>query len=116
MVLVVTGGSFSQLPHICRYVEEFDKRHCKMCAISCDDVDSHVEWTKDICASQVCPAHAGGALIARLMGWLLLAVQGCAELGFAIIADPTREICTDLGMLGAFVLLRLANTVAVFGG
>ena len=42
VVLVVTGGSFSQLPHICRYVEEFDKRNCKMCAISCDDVDSHL--------------------------------------------------------------------------
>ena len=50
----------------------------KLCAISCDDVDSHVEWIKDICAS-----------------------QGCAELGFPIIADPSRELITMLGMIGA---------------
>lgn len=49
----------------------------KLCAISCDDVDSHVEWIKDICAS-----------------------QGCAELGFPILADPNREIITQLGMIG----------------
>ena len=30
--------------------------------------------------------------------------QGCAELGFPIIADPTREIITQLGMIGARAL------------
>ena len=61
-----------------KYVEEFNKRNVKLCAISCDDVESHVEWIKDICAS-----------------------QGCAELGFPIIADPSRELITMLGMIGA---------------
>lgn len=64
-----------------KYIEEFSKRNIKMCAISCDDVDSHVEWIKDICAS-----------------------QGCAELGFPIIADPSRELITMLGMIGAPVI------------
>ena len=68
----------TELGTVAKYVEEFNKRNIKLCAISCDDVDSHVEWIKDICAS-----------------------QGCAELGFPIIADPSRELITMLGMIGA---------------
>ena len=109
----------TELGTVAKYVGEFTKRNMKLCAIrcgfcslcaripapifcaisrhvsltllltflltfssrfffriSCDDVDSHVEWIKDICAS-----------------------QGCAELGFPIIADPSREIITQLGMI-----------------
>ena len=68
----------TELGTVAKYMEEFSKRSVKLCAISCDDVDSHVEWIKDICAS-----------------------QGCAELGFPIIADPSRELITMLGMIGA---------------
>lgn len=62
--------------HECRYAAEFAKRGVKLIAISCDPVSEHVEWTKDICAS-----------------------QGVAELGFPIIADKDRTIVTELGML-----------------
>ena len=68
----------TELGTVAKYVEEFGKRNLKLCAVSCDDVDSHIEWSKDICAS-----------------------QGCADLGFPIIADPSREIITMLGMIGA---------------
>eukprot|EP01047_Picozoa_sp_COSAG01_P017443 COSAG01_NODE_924_length_12710_cov_10.895567_7_plen_190_part_00 len=61
-----------------RYIEEFTKRGVKLCAISCDPVSEHVEWSKDICSS-----------------------QGCAEVSFPILADQDREIVTELGMIGA---------------
>jgi 1-Cys peroxiredoxin 6 len=49
-----------------------------MCAISCDPVETHTEWIKDICAYK---SIASG------------------DLGFPIIADNDREIVTQLGML-----------------
>jgi hypothetical protein len=61
-----------------RYIEEFTKRGVKLCAISCDPVSEHVEWSKDICSS-----------------------QGCAEVSFPILADQDRKIVTELGMIGA---------------
>ena len=68
----------TELGTVARYVDEFTKRNCKMIALSCNNTESHVEWVKDIVAS-----------------------QGVAELGFPIIADESREIVTELGMIGA---------------
>eukprot|EP01050_Picozoa_sp_SAG11_P002158 SAG11_NODE_105_length_16528_cov_4.337635_3_plen_109_part_00 len=67
----------TELGTVARYVEEFTRRNCKMIALSCNNTESHVEWTKDICAS-----------------------QGVAELGFPIISDESRDIVTELGMIG----------------
>jgi len=52
---------------------EFEKRGVKMIALSCDPVESHRNWSKDITPS--------------------------GDIGFPIIADPRREICIKLGML-----------------
>lgn len=35
------------------YAKEFEKRGVKLLGISCDDVQSHKEWTKDIEAYKV---------------------------------------------------------------
>jgi 1-Cys peroxiredoxin 6 len=55
------------------------KLSCKLIGLSCDDVDSHREWSKDV-----------------------LARCGCDQdevLNFPIIADSERSIVTELGML-----------------
>lgn len=54
---------------------EFDKRNVKMLALSCDSVEDHLGWVKDI------KAHTGG------------------EVNYPIIADETREVAKLLGML-----------------
>jgi len=59
-------------------IEEFTKRKCKMIGISCNDVESHKGWTKDI----------------------LCNIGSSAEsLSYPIIADKSREIVVQLGML-----------------
>jgi len=55
---------------------EFQKRGVKMIALSCDDVESHIGWTKDI-----------------------LAYNECSKLEFPIIADPKRDLAIQFGML-----------------
>jgi len=52
---------------------------CKLIGLSCDDVDSHREWSKDVLARCGC--------------------QDDDTLNFPIIADSDRSIVTDLGML-----------------
>lgn len=54
---------------------EFDKRNVKMIALSCDSVEEHIGWIKDIAA------HTGG------------------EVKYPIIADENREVANLLGML-----------------
>ncbi|KAH9260145.1 hypothetical protein BASA81_001920 [Batrachochytrium salamandrivorans] len=60
------------------YADEFAKRNCRMLALSCDSVDSHDAWTKDVCF------YDGSKF---------------ADLPFPILADESREIATKLGML-----------------
>jgi len=62
-------------------VPEFLNRNVKLIALSCDSVDSHASWAKDILASQG---------LERPCGQLL---------SFPIISDVSREIVTMLGML-----------------
>ena len=66
----------TELGAVANYMAEFTKRNVKLCAISCDPVAQHIEWTTDICA------HAG-----------------ISALGFPIIADEDRKIATQLEML-----------------
>jgi 1-Cys peroxiredoxin 6 len=55
------------------------KLNCKLIGLSCDDVDSHREWGKDVLARCGC--------------------EGDEVLNFPIIADSERTIVTELGML-----------------
>ena len=58
--------------------DEFKKRGVKLIGISCDSVESHKEWSKDIVHREK---------------------TGKQCLSYPIIADPSKKIVTDLGML-----------------
>jgi len=58
--------------------EEFSKRKVKLIGLSCDTVDEHKAWSKDILKRE--------------------ALEG-EELAFPIIADEKKELVTMLGML-----------------
>ncbi|KAJ4828318.1 1-Cys peroxiredoxin [Turnera subulata] len=66
----------TELGKMAAYADEFSKRGVKLLGLSCDDVLSHVEWTKDIEAY----------------------TPGC-KVGYPIIADPNREIIKQLNMV-----------------
>lgn len=57
--------------------DEFQKRNCKVIALSCNSVESHLKWTADIRAY----AHSD------------------EEFPYPIIADEKREIAVDLQMI-----------------
>ena len=66
----------TELALAAKYEPEFKKRNVKLVALSCDDVQSHKEWSKDVCSK-----------------------ANVETLPFPIIADSSREIATQLGML-----------------
>lgn len=57
---------------------EFTKRNVKVMALSCDDVESHKKWTKDICLYAEC---------------------GTKDFPYPIVADENRDLATKLLML-----------------
>lgn len=59
--------------------DEFAKRNVKVIALSCDEVDSHIGWSKDLMAYLKCDANE--------------------PMKFPIIADPNRELAIQFGML-----------------
>jgi 1-Cys peroxiredoxin 6 len=61
-------------------VNEFLARGVQLIGVSCDSVDSHLQWTTDILAREQIVRENG-------------------QLSFPIIADSSREIVTSLGML-----------------
>ena len=65
----------TELGEAAKLAGEFDKRGVKMIALSCDSVEDHLGWKKDI-----------------------VAVGGC-DVAFPIIADTSREVAALLGML-----------------
>eukprot|EP00127_Corallochytrium_limacisporum_P005401 Clim_evm13s204 gene=Clim_evmTU13s204 len=67
----------TELGRAAKLVEDFKKRNVKMIAMSCDSVEDHLGWIKDIQASQ--------------------AVGG--EWPYPIIADKDRELAIKFGML-----------------
>lgn len=71
----------TELAAVSKLIEEFKIRDVKPIGISCDPIDSHVEWSRDVCAYGSLPSDR--------------------QLPFPLIADPTREIATSLGMLDA---------------
>ena len=68
----------TELGAVASLVPEFAKRNVKCIALSCDPVDSHHNWIKDIQAYNNLAA---------------------ADFPFPIISDPNRDIAIQLGML-----------------
>ncbi|KAF4349313.1 hypothetical protein CsatB_025233 [Cannabis sativa] len=66
----------TELGKIAAYAQEFDKRGVKLVGLSCDDLNSHKEWIKDI------EAYTPGA-----------------KVRYPIIADPNRELMKQLNMV-----------------
>nr|AAL88710.1 1-cys peroxiredoxin [Xerophyta viscosa] len=66
----------TELGKMAAYADEFSKRGVKLLGLSCDDVQSHKEWIKDIEAY----------------------TPGC-HVKYPIAADPTREIIQQLNMV-----------------
>eukprot|EP00043_Microstomoeca_roanoka_P016973 m.175988 g.175988 ORF g.175988 m.175988 type:complete len:222 (+) comp16552_c15_seq1:78-743(+) len=69
----------TELSSVAKHFADFEKRNTKVIALSCDPVDSHKGWAKDVCA------------FAGLKG----------ELPYPIIADEKRDLAVKLGMLDA---------------
>merc|ERR1712168_1349904 len=67
----------TELSEAARLAPDFEKRGVKMIALSCDEVDSHQGWIKDIDA------------------------YSCGKFPFPIIADPKRDFGVQLGMIDA---------------
>jgi 1-Cys peroxiredoxin 6 len=59
--------------------QQFAKLGCKLIGVSCDDVESHHAWSKDVLAREN--------------------KSGDGSLSFPIIADSSRTIVSQLGML-----------------
>ncbi|PKA54705.1 1-Cys peroxiredoxin [Apostasia shenzhenica] len=65
----------TELAELARYSPELDRRGVKLLGLSCDDLESHKEWIKDIEAS----------------------VTRC-KVTYPIVADPMREVIRKLNM------------------
>lgn len=68
----------TELGTVASYEAEFAARGVKMAALSCNDVDSHKGWIKDIESTK----YAGGKTVS-----------------YPIIADPNRDLAVKFGML-----------------
>ncbi|KAJ9699917.1 hypothetical protein PVL29_005664 [Vitis rotundifolia] len=66
----------TELGKMAAYTEEFARRGVKLLGLSCDDVQSHKEWIKDI------EAYTSGSKVT-----------------YPIAADPNREIIKQLNMV-----------------
>ncbi|KAH7711320.1 1-Cys peroxiredoxin [Aphelenchoides avenae] len=81
----------TELARAAQLAPEFQKRGVKLIALSCDSVESHREWAKDVLG------------YCRKTGTALAGAGGecCSsdKLPFPIIADERRELATQLEML-----------------
>ena len=68
----------TELGQVTKRAPEFEKRGCKLIALSCDGVEDHLAWSEDV-----------------------MSFMGCngKRLPYPIIADPDREIAKMLGMI-----------------
>jgi 1-Cys peroxiredoxin 6 len=66
----------TEMASMAQYNKEFEKRGVKLLGISCDDVESHKEWIKDV------EAYKPGT-----------------HLTYPILADPDRSAIRDLNMV-----------------
>jgi len=68
----------TELARVVALKPEFDKRGVKLIALSCDGVDSHIGWGKDVCKIAGCESD---------------------KLPYPIIADEDRKLAVELGMI-----------------
>ena len=68
----------TELGVVAQLIPEFTKRNVKVIALSCDPVESHKGWIKDIVDYGKLPA---------------------TEFPYPIISDPNRELAVQLGMV-----------------
>ena len=88
-----------------QYAAEFEKRGVKLLGLSCDDVDSHKAWIKDIEAFTVIFFTFTPVFI-RICRLCFLSVNlfflkkqpGC-HVTYPIAADPKREVIKQLNMV-----------------
>ncbi|CAL9207115.1 unnamed protein product [Musa hybrid cultivar] len=66
----------TELGMMAKYAPEFEKRGVKLLGLSCDDVESHKEWIKDV------ESYTPGSLVT-----------------YPIAADPKREVIKQLNMV-----------------
>ncbi|URD83035.1 hypothetical protein MUK42_05514 [Musa troglodytarum] len=66
----------TELGMLAKYAPEFEKRGVRLLGLSCDDVESHKEWIKDV------EAYTPGSLVT-----------------YPIAADPKREVIKQLNMV-----------------
>jgi len=69
----------TELGMVEKYHQKFTERGVKLIALSCNDVESHHGWIKDIIASQ--------------------GLAPKTDLSYPIIADPDRKLALELGMI-----------------
>ena len=65
----------TELGAVAKIKSEFDRRNCKVIAVSVDPIESHQGWIQDINETQ------------------------CTQMNFPIIADPKREVATAYDMI-----------------
>mmetsp|Transcript_9482 Transcript_9482/g.10991 ORF Transcript_9482/g.10991 Transcript_9482/m.10991 type:complete len:224 (-) Transcript_9482:425-1096(-) len=68
----------TELGTVSKLLPEFEKRGVKVAALSCDNVDNHKGWIKDIEAAPFC---------------------GSTSVTYPIIADPSRDLAVSWGMV-----------------
>ncbi|XP_076455442.1 peroxiredoxin-6-like [Babylonia areolata] len=68
----------TELAKVAKLKSEFEKRNCLVFALSCDGVESHKGWSKDV---------------------MMYAGAGDSDLPYPIIADEKRELAVQLGMV-----------------
>ncbi|XP_023234227.1 peroxiredoxin-6-like [Centruroides sculpturatus] len=68
----------TELGRVAKLVPEFNKRGVKLIALSCDNVDSHKGWIKDICS---------------------FSELNSEEFPYPIISDEGRDLAVQLGMI-----------------
>lgn len=64
----------TELGRVSKMLPDFEKRNCKVIALSCDSVEDHFKWIKDINETQ------------------------CTELNYPIISDPDFTHAKQIGM------------------
>eukprot|EP00276_Gloeochaete_wittrockiana_P014703 CAMPEP_0184345322 /NCGR_PEP_ID=MMETSP1089-20130417/13748_1 /TAXON_ID=38269 ORGANISM="Gloeochaete wittrockiana, Strain SAG46.84" /NCGR_SAMPLE_ID=MMETSP1089 /ASSEMBLY_ACC=CAM_ASM_000445 /LENGTH=226 /DNA_ID=CAMNT_0026675575 /DNA_START=68 /DNA_END=748 /DNA_ORIENTATION=- len=79
----------TELGATAKLVQDFQKRNCKVLALSVDGTESHIDWVRDINETQQC------------------------EVSFPIVADPERHVADLYGMIHTNSPTTLAGKLTV---
>ena len=90
----------TELGAVAKLIPEFKKRNVVVAALSCNSVESHKNWIKDI---QVWPLgmwdDQNSLMIFISVVLPLQSYSGLSDFPYPIISDPNRELAVQLGML-----------------